>query len=200
MTIHQAGLQYRWMMGRWTIAVVWIGIWVSGSLFCRAADDTQAFVEGLRQQRYFDTATAYLQHRADNANLPSDVKAGIPYQQALVLIESAERAADSAARDQAWNEALAKLREFLTANPDHELASQARIDLAAWSWKSATGFWHRRQSWEAIKQNCAPTRKRNTRKPELRSKSQPVGCGHSSTNCHPGNNARSWGRNGWAPA
>ncbi len=99
MSIHQTGLQYRLMMGRWMIAVVGVGIWVSSSLLCRGADDTQAFVEGLRQQRYFDTATAYLQHRADNANLSSDVKADIPFQQALVLIESAERAADPTARD-----------------------------------------------------------------------------------------------------
>jgi hypothetical protein len=131
MTIHHAGLRSRWMAGRWMmgclmIAVVWVGMWFSNSLLCHAADDTQAFVEGLRQQRYFDTATAYLQHRADGADLPSDVKAGIAYQQALVLIESADHAADASARDQVRNEAAAKLHQFLTTNPEHELASQAR--------------------------------------------------------------------------
>jgi cellulose synthase operon protein C len=114
------------LLRRSTIAAVWVSIWAFASLFSRAADDTQSFVEGLRQQRYFDTAAGYLQHRADDPNLSADVKTVIPYQQAVVLIEEADHTADLPARDQARNEAQTKLQEFLAANPDHELAPQAR--------------------------------------------------------------------------
>lgn len=108
------------------VAAVLMGTWASRVRDCRAVDDTQPFVEALRQQHYFDTAAAYLQRRANDPNLPADAKSTIAYQQALVLLEAAEQASDLQVRDDNRRQAQDKFKEFLAANPEHELAPAAR--------------------------------------------------------------------------
>ncbi|HZZ29570.1 MAG TPA: hypothetical protein VFE46_16355 [Pirellulales bacterium] len=93
---------------------------------CSAADDSQAFVEALCARQYLDTATDYLQSAVVNPHLAADFKASIPYEQAIILSASSNRAADLQSRISERKQACAKLREFIAANPDHELAGQAR--------------------------------------------------------------------------
>jgi hypothetical protein len=108
------------------VAAVLMGTWTPLGRDCQAIDDTQPFVEALRQQHYFDTAAAYLQRRANDPNVAADAKSTIAYQQALVLLEAAEQASDVKVRDDDRRQAQDKLKEFLAANPEHELAPAAR--------------------------------------------------------------------------
>ncbi len=93
----------------------------------QAADDPRKFVDALRERRYLDTAAEYLNGLAANPNLASDTKKIVPYEQALVLIDTAAGDRDPQTRDQRLSEAQARLREFLAASADHELGAAAPI-------------------------------------------------------------------------
>src|SRR5215471_15028309 len=95
-----------------------------------AVDDSQKFIEGLQQRNYLDTAAEFLEGMAADPNLSADAKRALPYQQALFLIDGAVSIRDPQVRDAQLDDAQAKLKNFLAANPDHELASQARARLA----------------------------------------------------------------------
>ncbi|HTQ40074.1 MAG TPA: hypothetical protein VMJ32_13700 [Pirellulales bacterium] len=121
MTTHQARLL-------WGAYVVFACCLASGwnVKACRAADDSQAFVEGLCERHFFDTASDYLRSQAANPALAANLKAAIAYQQAVVFIAGADQAADAQSRDADRRRACAKLQEFLSANPDHDLSVSAR--------------------------------------------------------------------------
>ncbi len=95
-----------------------------------AADDSQQFVDALRQRGYFDTAADYLQHLSAATTLPDEAKRTLDFQQAQVLIEGASAIHDPQLRGWQLDEAQTRLREFLAANPDDTQAQTARERLA----------------------------------------------------------------------
>ncbi|HEY2881111.1 MAG TPA: hypothetical protein VGJ15_01730, partial [Pirellulales bacterium] len=95
-----------------------------------ATNDTQKFVEALRQRRYFDTASEYLEHLANDAHASTDAKRSLPYEQAVLLMEAAGRIRDADVRDAQFEQAESKLKDFITANLHDELAADARNRLA----------------------------------------------------------------------
>ena len=94
-----------------------------------AADDPRKFVDALRQRGYLDTAADYLDHLSKDARLPDDMKRIVPFEQGTVLIEGAASINDVQQRNWQLDQAQAKLKQFLDANPDHE---QAQIAANAW--------------------------------------------------------------------
>src|SRR5262245_38694900 len=77
-----------------------------------AADDSPRFIEALRQRGYFDTATQYIDALAADPTLSTTGKLALSYQQALVLIDSGSSARDPAMRDQQFDQAQERLKEF----------------------------------------------------------------------------------------
>jgi hypothetical protein len=95
-----------------------------------AADDVRKFIEGLRERRYYDTAADYLETLTADERISPEVKQTLPYEQGIVLIESALSLRDPAMRDRKLDVAQSKLKAFLSANAKHELAHQAQQQLA----------------------------------------------------------------------
>jgi hypothetical protein len=91
-----------------------------------AADDSQRFLEALRQRHYFDTAQEYLERRASDPNVSAEFKRNVPYEQALILIESAAAVRDPQVRDRQLDQAQAKLKEFIASQKDPHSLAQAR--------------------------------------------------------------------------
>jgi hypothetical protein len=102
-------------------------IWAAGLIApAFAADDWQKFLEALRQRHYFDTAQEYLERRAADPNASADFKRSVPYEQALILIESGAGVRDPQVRDRQLDQAQAKLKEFIASEKDQQLLAQAR--------------------------------------------------------------------------
>src|SRR5262249_12529985 len=78
-----------------------------------ADDDSQKFLQALRDRHYFDTAQEYLDRRAADPNVSPDFKRSVPYERALILIESAAAQRDPLVRDEQLAQAQAKLKEFI---------------------------------------------------------------------------------------
>jgi hypothetical protein len=115
------------MQGRITTlplaVIVCAAVFAAGAV---AADDSQKFLEALRERHYFDTAQEYLERRAADPGAPSEFKRSIPYEQALILIESAAGQRDPLVRDRQLDQAQGKLKEFIAGEKDPQLLSQAR--------------------------------------------------------------------------
>src|SRR5262245_27653569 len=103
--------------------LIWVAALIAPAL---AADDWQKFLEALRQRHYFDTAQEYLERRAADPNVSAEFKRSVPYEQALILIESGAGARDPQVRDRQLDQAQAKLKEFIASEKDPQLSAQAR--------------------------------------------------------------------------
>jgi hypothetical protein len=95
-----------------------------------AAEDPRKFVDGLRERGYLDTASEYLEHVASQPGMSADVKQALPFEQASLLIEQAAKTRDAQLRQWQLDQAEEKLKQFLTANPEHAQAQTARERLA----------------------------------------------------------------------
>src|SRR5262245_10462033 len=109
-------------------AFVWAAVLTAGAF---AADDSQKFLEALRERHYFDTAQEYLDRRAADPTTSSDFKLAIPYEQALTLIESATALHDPQVRDRQLEQAQTKLKEFIASQNDPQLLAPARDRLGS---------------------------------------------------------------------
>src|SRR5262245_16305421 len=103
--------------------LIWVAALIAPAL---AADDWQKFLEALRQRHYFDTAQEYLERRAGDPNVPAEFKRSVPYEQALILIESVAAVRDPQVRDRQLDQAQAKLKEFIASEKDSQPLAQAR--------------------------------------------------------------------------
>jgi hypothetical protein len=91
------------------------------------AEDLQ-FVRELRNHGYNDLAREYLAKLAKNA--PAALKKELPLEKALTEMEAANEEPDSAKRIGLYAEAREQFRQFLTANPTHPRAAEAKFDIA----------------------------------------------------------------------
>jgi hypothetical protein len=96
----------------------------------QAAPDVRAFIEGLRERGYFDTAAEYLERVADSPLISEQDKQAIAYELGVIMVQAANQIRDPALRENQFDQAQAKLREFLDKNPDHPLATSAKMQLA----------------------------------------------------------------------
>jgi cellulose synthase operon protein C len=103
--------------------LIWVAALIAPAF---AADDWQKFLEALRQRHYFDTAQEYLERRAADPTVSAEFKRNVPYEQALILIESAAGVRDPQVRDRQLDQAQAKLKEFIASEKDPRLSAQAR--------------------------------------------------------------------------
>src|SRR5947207_12302194 len=94
-----------------------------------ANEPAQAFLDGLRERRYFDSALDYLNQAANDPAVPDSFKEMIPYERGTTLVQGAALQRDTAARESQLNEAQKALREFIQAKPENLYAVAARSQL-----------------------------------------------------------------------
>ena len=108
----------------WLVLVAGLGLlWFTGP--ARAAEPVQAFVDGLRDRGYYDTALAYLDQLEQQGKLPVELKELLPYERAQTLLASARDLNNVDAQRQQLDAAEAAFQQFAKATPNHPLAAQA---------------------------------------------------------------------------
>jgi hypothetical protein len=105
------------------IAVLVMGWGISP---CATAEEPfLAFLEGLRQRSYFDTAVEYIDSIRNRSDLPPDVREVLDLQLGITLQQQGAASRVPEDRERSLNEAEASLRKFLAEKPAHAQAGQA---------------------------------------------------------------------------
>ena len=107
----------------WLILIAGLWLWLAGPAL--AAEPMQAFVEGLRDRGYYDTALSYIDLMEQQGKLPAELKQLLPYERAQTLLSSARDLNNVDAQRQRLDAAEAAFQQFAKAAPDHPLAAQA---------------------------------------------------------------------------
>ena len=88
------------------------------------------FVQGLRDQQYYDYAIVYLDQIGARPNVPAAIKEVIPYQKAMILLDGSKRARTPEKQTEQLVQALAFLEQFVKDSPNHASAGDANSDRA----------------------------------------------------------------------
>jgi hypothetical protein len=119
-------MKLRWLMAL-SLGLILSTSWAAPA---RASELYLEFVEGLRERDYLDFAMAYLEQIEKRADLPSDIKAMIPFEKAKTLLKGALALRTAEAQMKQLDQARAYLEEFIKANPNHAEAGAANTELA----------------------------------------------------------------------
>jgi tetratricopeptide (TPR) repeat protein len=93
------------------------------------SEPAQAFLDGLRERGYFDTAADYLDTALDSPLVPGKFKQTALYEKGLILVLGASHERDLAIQETQLNEGQQALQQFVTDQPSHLLATAARSQL-----------------------------------------------------------------------
>ena len=88
------------------------------------------FVQGLRDQQYYDYAILYLDQIGARPNVPAEIKQVIPYQKAMILLDGSKRARTPEKQTEQLVQALGFLEQFVKDSPNHASAGDANSDRA----------------------------------------------------------------------
>ncbi|RUL88883.1 tetratricopeptide repeat protein [Tautonia sociabilis] len=89
-----------------------------------------AFLEGLRDRGYFDLADDYLDRLRDDPQLPEGIAPLLAFERGRGKIEESQVAQDLERRDLLLDQARSAFDAFLREYPTHELAPEAKVQLA----------------------------------------------------------------------
>src|SRR4029450_12597655 len=92
----------------------------------RASEPAQAFLDGLRERGYFDTAADYLDAALDSPLVPGRFKQTALYEKGLILVLGANHERDPAVQETQLNEGQKALKQFLADKPSNRLQTRAR--------------------------------------------------------------------------
>jgi hypothetical protein len=106
-----------------TIALSWAGP-------ARGAEPYLEFVEGLRKRELADYALIYLDQLEKRSDVPAEIKAVIPYERGITLIESSGQSRNPEVQTRMLDQARAYLEQFVKASPNHPNAGRANTELA----------------------------------------------------------------------
>ena len=95
----------------------------------KANEPAQAFLEGLRERKFFDTALEYLESAAANPAIAGAFKETIPYEKGVTLVQGARSQADLALRESQLDEAQKALQTFLSNQSTSIYTVSARSEL-----------------------------------------------------------------------
>ncbi|OHB71270.1 MAG: hypothetical protein A2V70_09015 [Planctomycetes bacterium RBG_13_63_9] len=95
-----------------------------------AKEESQRFLDGLRQRGLYDMALEYLEQMRTSPLAPDDFKAVIDYEVGVTLTDSSRMGRETAAREKQLSDAKAMLEKFLAERPEHPLAPGAETRLA----------------------------------------------------------------------
>lgn len=112
------------------VALMSVGLVLSSCGLGGAAEPMREFLEGLRARQYYEWAMLYLEQLQETPNLPSDLKAIIPFERAMTLSESARHTISPETQQRQLDQALAFLEQFTKESPQHLLAATANSSRA----------------------------------------------------------------------
>ena len=101
--------------------------------FARADEDPRTaleFEQALREKGYFDLAGDYLEKLRSEKSTPDAIRTVIDYEFGRLLIDEAAKTGDLVRRKELLEQARGRLEAFTKAHPNHELASEALVQLA----------------------------------------------------------------------
>jgi len=111
------------------LCFVALAVFLSAASHARASEPAQAFLDGLRERGYFDTATDYLDAALDSPLVPGRFKQTALYEKGLIFVLGASHERDPAVQETQLNEGQKALQQFLSDQPSHLLATAARSQL-----------------------------------------------------------------------
>ena len=94
-----------------------------------AAEESQEFVDALRQRGMYETALAYLDRAARDPLVTDEFKQHVAYEQGFTLLRQARLTADQEIRERTLEQAREKLSQFATANQESLLGAKAQNHL-----------------------------------------------------------------------
>ena len=89
-----------------------------------ASEPAQAFLDGLRERKYFDIALEYLEAAANNPAVPAAFKETIAYEKGVTLVQGARSQPDLVLREAQLDEAQKALQAFLADQSSSVLYGQ----------------------------------------------------------------------------
>jgi hypothetical protein len=116
----------------YTVAAVVAGAAI-GLSTARGEEDMRTaaqFVQGLRDQKYFDLATDYLETLRKAPDAPAELKVTVDYELGRILLDEAASTGDLVRRKELLEQARGKLDAFTKANPKHALFAEASVQKA----------------------------------------------------------------------
>lgn len=93
-------------------------------------DPRMVFLDGLRERGYFDLAEEYLASLRDDPETSDEMKPVLGFEEARNKLVEAEVAPDLERRDVLLDLGRAAFDAFLKEHPDHDLANEAKVQLA----------------------------------------------------------------------
>jgi tetratricopeptide (TPR) repeat protein len=95
----------------------------------QAVEQAREFLDALREHRYYDEATAYLDSLTNSPLVPVDFKETLLYERGLTLVEGAKYNRNTSLREKDLNQAQESLKQFLADHADHLYAMAARSQM-----------------------------------------------------------------------
>jgi len=91
----------------------------------QAAEQSEAFLERLRQRGYFDTALEYLEQLKTSPLCAKEMQEKLDYEVGVTLLSLSKTAGAAQKREAALNEARDHFQKFVKEHPKHPLAGDA---------------------------------------------------------------------------
>jgi tetratricopeptide (TPR) repeat protein len=107
---------------------------------CRADEQIIAFLEGLRERGYFDTAMEYLDSVGQRPDVPAEIRDVIDLQRGITLQKAGAASRVPEDRDQLLDQAQTALAKFLAEHAGHPQAADANSLLAQLKFDVATSL------------------------------------------------------------
>jgi hypothetical protein len=95
-----------------------------------AAEEVQAFIEGLKERGLHEYALLYMDQMKDSPLAPAEFKKNLAYEQGVTMIDYARRSGDSKVREEMFEQARRKLEAFSKSNSGDLLGAKANTQLA----------------------------------------------------------------------
>jgi len=113
----------------WRIVLTAAAVLLVCPALARAIEPAQAFLDGLRERKYFDIALEYLEEAAKNPGVPKAFKETIAYEKGVTLVQGARSQSDLALRETQLDEAQKVLQAFVADQSSSVYTVSARSQL-----------------------------------------------------------------------
>ncbi len=126
---HRCGALHRSAGNVFVLSVAIVGAVLTGGIPIQADEPHTAFIEGLRQRKFFDTTLEYVDELAKRVDLPAELTETLDLERGVTYREMAAASRVPEDRDQALTRAEQALEKFTSEHPGHTRAAYANSEL-----------------------------------------------------------------------
>jgi len=119
----------RWFL-RLLAGSLTLGCLAAGTGPAAAVEESQRFLDGLRERGYFDVALEYLEQMRNSPLATQEFKETIDYEAGVTLITASRTGRVTSIREKQLGQARDKFRTFIDRHPDSPLVAGANTQLA----------------------------------------------------------------------